>query len=121
MATDNPDELASSSSVDKQHTAPGETPSGPAYPYSPLAGRSVVQALAPHSTPTRAFWTGLFMVLAGLVLVACPLLLGAALVVAQGAQGSTQLAVGALGLSSCFALVILLPGIALIMVGRARR
>jgi uncharacterized membrane protein YhaH (DUF805 family) len=93
----------------------------PVYPFSAMAGRSVMNALLPSARPRGAFWVGVFMVLAGFVLVTCPLMLGVALVIAQGVQQPTQLALGAIGVSGFFVLVLLLPGVALIFRGRARR
>jgi hypothetical protein len=60
------------------------------------------------------------MILAGLVLVTCPLLIGLALAVAPSSQEPAQLALDALGLSGCFALLLVLPGVALVFAGRAR-
>jgi hypothetical protein len=120
MARDKEQELTSSSSSDREAPAQVYEPAGAAYPVPAIAGRSVIKALVPASRPTTLFWTGLFMVLAGLVLVLCPLLVGAALAVAQGVQGPSQMALGAVGLSACFTVVLLLPGVALMVAGRAR-
>ena len=107
--------------------APGQIPVAPpsssaqAYPYPAMAGRSVIKAMMPASQPTRVFWVGLFMLLAGLFLVACPSALGLALAVGQSDEGQNQFVVDAVSVSACSTLFLLLPGVGMLVAGRPRR
>jgi len=97
------------------------SPAEPAYPYSRMAGVSVIRALVPPHVARRGFWIGLYMLLLGLFLVACPLLVSLALAVDQGGNEGTQLVLGALGVSGCSTLLLLVPGAALVAAGRPKR
>jgi hypothetical protein len=96
-------------------------PAEPVYPYSRMAGVSVIRALVPPRVAGRGFWVGLYMLLLGLFLVVCPLVVSLALAVDQGGNEGTQLVLGALGVSGCSTLLLLVPGAALVVAGRPRR
>jgi hypothetical protein len=93
---------------------------GAPYPYSRLAGQSVVKALAPAAPAKGPFWVGLALFLGGFGLSACQILLGLALdVSADGAQSPLGIG-GALAVSGCLMFFVSLVGATLIAAGRPR-
>ncbi|MEO8284928.1 MAG: hypothetical protein ABI670_00635 [Chloroflexota bacterium] len=84
------------------------------------AGNSVVKALTPPTPPRTSFWVGLTMLLSGLLLAACPSMLGGVLFLAQGFEVSQAL-LALLGTAGCFVLLLFIPGFVLMRTGRAHR
>jgi hypothetical protein len=91
----------------------------PEYPYSRLVGRSIFAVLAPSRPAGFAFWAGLFLLLAGLLLSVCPALFGFLLFFA-GDDGSGLLTQGCLA-SSCVSGGAVLFGLVMVVAAKPRR
>lgn len=104
-------------------TAPNWVPTAaiPSVELPRVRNASVIAALTPTKPATAAFWVGLVLLILALVLVACPTLLAFALWVDPADQQAPGFFQGALGVSSCLFFGLLLPGMALVAVGRPRR
>lgn len=83
--------------------------------------KSIVFALTPRRPATWAFWVGLVMIVGSLVFAICPLLLAMALALDPQSEDPAGFLGGGLLISACIVVVILLPGISLLLVGRPRR
>jgi hypothetical protein len=94
--------------------------SGTLYPYSRLAGHSVVKALSPSAPAKGHFWVGLALFLGGFGLAACQVLLGLALDLSADGAGSPLGISAALAVSGCLMFVVSLVGATLIALGRPR-
>ena len=78
-------------------------------------------ALTPRRPATWAFWVGLVMSVGSLVFAICPLLLAMALALDPQSEDPAGFVGGGLLISGCVVVVLLVPGIILVFVGRPRR
>jgi hypothetical protein len=85
------------------------------------AQQSVVAALAPTRPASSWFWIGLVLTILALVMVACPALLAFAVVVDARLEESGRVLQGALGVSCCVFMGLLVPGVVMVFAGRPRR
>jgi hypothetical protein len=81
---------------------------------------SVIVALSPARPARAPFWIGLVLTLLALMLVACPTLLAFAIAVDPGAVEPASTLQTALVTSFCLFTGLLLPGVALMFLGRPR-